>query len=391
MERTVKRQTDSTRPVFVILGAGYTASALITPLIARGFDVVVTKRNADEFDALAALGARPLIYNTDPSNALLEALSCASHILSSIPQSAQGDAFLRALPKAPRSAMPKVQWAGYLSATSVYGDYGGDWVTEDEPLRPVTQRGKNRAEAEMDWLESGLPVHIFRLAGIYGPGRAPFDKLRRGQARAVIKAGHIVNRIHLADILNALLLSLDAPDPLAIYNVADDCPAPPQDVLDFAADLLATAPAKRVSIDSPEVSDMARSFYAETKRISNAAIKSKLGWQPAYPDYKSGLMAIYKSLRGQPESVLLCGHIDVPTKDLVEVATALPAHVNASLQAPGCQQFHIRQNPNLPTRFFVSEIFETLDAYAAHQSRNKNSDWARATRNCVRHYTYVGV
>jgi len=145
---------------------------------------------------------------------------------------------------------PKAAWVGYLSATSVYGDRQGQWAFEDELLRPLTRRGKNRANAELQWLETGaaihvFPVHVFRLAGIYGPGRNGFKRLREGKARAVIKAGHIVNRIHLDDIVSALLASIDAPSPLKIYNIADgqiyniaDGPAPPQEVINYTADLI---------------------------------------------------------------------------------------------------------------------------------------------------------
>ena len=190
-------------------------------------------------------------------------------------------------------------WVGYLSATSVYGDLRGEWANEDSPVAPSLRRGKARAEAEIAWIETDWPVHIFRLAGIYGVGRNAFARLRSGAARAVIKEGHVVNRIHVQDICSALLKSIDAPNPQRIYNLADGNPAPPQDVINYAAKLIGAAPPKTVLLDSPEISDMARTFYAETKRISADRARTELGWSPKYPTYQDGLSAILAALRAK--------------------------------------------------------------------------------------------
>jgi len=412
MERTVKSQTDitapqtsrtsQTQPLFLILGAGYTVKALIPSLIKLNFRVVATTRSDAKFKAITDMGVDACLYETENLKPLLDLLMSATHILSSVPPTDAGDPFINSAKKLyPNASMsklaPNVKWAGYLSATSVYGNRDGQWAYENEFLYPVTSRGKNRAIAEMDWLESDLPVHIFRLAGIYGPGRNPFNKLKSGTARAVIKDGHIVNRIHVDDITRALLTSLKHPNPISLYNLADDLPAPPQDVLDFAADLIGTDLAKRVSIDAPEVSEMARSFYQETKRVSNQYAKDALGWQPEYPNYKTGLMSVLKTEMNAsesefgPETIIVSGHIDVPKADLKSVKLALPTHIRLSHQEKDCVFFHIRQNISTSTRFHVSEIFKNKAGYKRHLHRMKNSEWALITKSSTRHYEYLGL
>lgn len=161
----------------------------------------------------------------------------------------------------------------------------------------MNKRGVQRIEAELAWLESGAPVHIFRLAGIYGPSRGgvsrhPFTRLRAGTARAVIKPGHVVNRIFVDDIASAVMASIARPDPTRVYNLADDAPAPPQDVINFAAALIGMPQPPQLGYETAEISKMARSFYLETKRVSNQRAKDWLDWSPQYPDYQSGLRAI---------------------------------------------------------------------------------------------------
>lgn len=396
MERTVKSQTDKQRPSFLILGAGYSAKALIPALLERGFDVFATTRTQKGIAALEAMGTKALLYDTTLSEPLSTVLKKTTHILSSIPPTLDGDPFIQALkkahPKTPLTRlMPAIEWAGYFSATSVYGDRDGQWVFEQELLAPKTQRGKNRARAELEWLETGLAVHVFRLAGIYGPGRNPFQRLRTGKARAVIKEGHIVNRIHVDDITRIVLASLDHPDPVSLYNVADDYPAPPQDVLDFAANLIGVSKAKRVDINAPEVSEMARSFYEETKRVSNDRAKRKLGWSPKYPNYKLGLMSVLKSEFQHPNAVILTGYMDIPKADLKSVKLAMPTHIRLSNQETDCEFFNICQDSILPTRFHVYEIFKTQTAYKRHQDRMKHSEWALVTQSASRHYDSIGL
>lgn len=278
----------------LLLGAGYCACALIPHFLMRGYQVLATTRSDEKVQRLQKLGAKTILYDRRVSTELNQALEMSDIILSSIPPNVAGDPFLNELKHPLLSTAKTVSWAGYLSATSVYGDRKGQWAYEDELLRPTTQRGKNRVEAELQWLETGLPVHIFRLAGIYGPNRSSFERLRQGKARAVIKPGHIVNRIHVEDIVSAILKSIDAPNPARVYNLADGHPAPPQDVVNFAAELINIPRPPQLDHDSSNISDMARSFYTETKRINIDRAQTELGWIPKYKNYRLGLTATLK-------------------------------------------------------------------------------------------------
>ena len=183
-------------------------------------------------------------------------------------------------------------WVGYLSTTGVYGNHDGEWVDETAALTPATQRGQFRVDAEAAWSATGLPLHIFRLAGIYGPGRGPFSKVRNGTARRIIKAGQMFSRIHADDIAQVVTTSIVQPRPGAIYNLCDDEPAPPQDVLAYAAQLLNMPLPPAVHFDTAEMTPMARSFYAENKRVRNDLIKTELGVHLKYPSYKEGLKSL---------------------------------------------------------------------------------------------------
>jgi nucleoside-diphosphate-sugar epimerase len=268
------------------LGHGYTASALAARLIPLGWTVIGTCRDAARADALRSRGVEPLLWPAD----LAPALARASHILASAAPDAAGDPFLQAAGPALRAARP--EWVGYLSTTAVYGDHQGGWVDEETPVNPQSARARQRVQAEGQWLGSGLPVHIFRLAGIYGPGRGPFEKVRDGTARRIIKPGQVFSRIHVEDIAATLLASIACPNPGAIYNLCDDDPAPPEDVLSHAAALLGLPEPPAVPYDQAEMTPMARSFYAESKRVRNDRIKHELGVQLAHPDYRSGLAAM---------------------------------------------------------------------------------------------------
>jgi nucleoside-diphosphate-sugar epimerase len=184
------------------------------------------------------------------------------------------------------------RWVGYLSTTGVYGDTGGAWVDEAAPLRAGQERGRARIAAEAAWRATGLPVHIFRLAGIYGPGRGPFEKVRDGTARRIVKPGQYFSRIHVDDIAQVLAASIARPDPGAVYNVCDDAPVAPEEVLLHAADLLGLPPPPEVAYAEAEMTPMARSFYAESRRVRNDRIKRDLGVRLHFPDYRAGLAAI---------------------------------------------------------------------------------------------------
>ncbi|MBN8186987.1 SDR family oxidoreductase [Salipiger thiooxidans] len=278
------------------LGHGYSARALARRLLPQGWTVLGTTRDPEKADALRAEGVEPIAWDRA---AVAEALGRATHLLVSAGPDAGGDPSLRLCRDAIAARAPALDWAGYLSTTGVYGDHGGDWVDEDTPLTPGTRRGQWRLQAETDWRAvSGLPLHIFRLAGIYGPGRGPFEKVRNGTARRIVKPGQVFSRIHVEDIAQVLEASIRQPAPGSAYNLCDDDPAPPQDVLLHAAELLGVAPPPEIGFDAAEMSPMARSFYAENKRVSNRRIKDELGVQLRYPDYRAGLRALLDEEQG---------------------------------------------------------------------------------------------
>ncbi|MEV8468703.1 SDR family oxidoreductase [Fluviibacterium sp. DFM31] len=280
-------------PHLFSFGHGYSARALSRLLRTEGWRITGTTRYAAKAEALRAEGIAPLVLPGDDS---APALGTATHLLVSAGPSAAGDPALAALRPALDAVAPALKWMGYLSTTGVYGDHAGGWVDEDTPLTPATKRGQLRVEAEAAWqafaAETGLPLHIFRLAGIYGPGRGPFAKVRAGTARQIIKPGQVFSRIHVDDIAQVLAASIARPNPGAIYNLCDDDPAPPQDVLAHAAHLLNLPEPPREDWDSAEMTPMARSFYAESKRVRNDRIKDELGVTLKYPDYRVGLAAL---------------------------------------------------------------------------------------------------
>ena len=271
-------------------GHGYCARALAQRLVPQGWTVSGTTRNPDKARIMAAEGVTPILW---PQGDLRAALSEATHILCSAGPDAGGDPVLAILRDRITELAPRLRWVGYLSTTGVYGDFAGGWVDENTPLAPSTRRGQMRLLAEQEWQSiPGLPLHIFRLAGIYGPGRGPFEKVRNGTARRIVKPGQVFSRIHVDDIAQVLEASINRPDPGAIYNMCDDDPAPPQDVIGYAAELLGLPQPEEVPFDKADLTPMARSFYAENKRVRNDRIKSDLGITLIHPDYRHGLQAL---------------------------------------------------------------------------------------------------
>lgn len=269
------------------LGHGYSARALARRLVPQGWRVIGTTRNPAKAEAFRAEGVEPLIWPGDLGAALAE----ATHILCSAAPDAKGDPFLQAVPGISGS---KAGWVGYLSTTGVYGDHDGGWVDEATPLTPQSDRGRQRVLAEGQWRATGLPVHIFRLAGIYGPGRGPFAKLRDGSARRIVKPGQVFSRIHVEDIAQVLEASIRRPNPGAAYNLCDDNPCPPEAVIGHAARLLGLPepPAVPFAEVAPTMTPMARGFYSESKKVRNDRIKDELGVKLLYPDYPQGLAAL---------------------------------------------------------------------------------------------------
>ncbi|MGB0853882.1 MAG: SDR family oxidoreductase [Pikeienuella sp.] len=274
--------------VLFCAGYSYSAAALAPHLLTRGWRVIGTARGPEKMAKMQAEGVAPVQWSD--TDAMATALSEATHLLISAAPDQDGDQTLRALgPFLPDATL---KWAGYLSTTGVYGDHQGGWVTEETPLTPATKRGQMRVKAEAEWRATNVPLHIFRLAGIYGPGRGPFSKVRNGTARRIIKAGQLFSRIHRDDIAAALLASIDKPRPGAAYNLCDNEAAPPQDVISFAAELLGVAPPPETPIEQAEMSPMAASFYSESKRVSNKLMREELGVDPKYPTYREGLRAL---------------------------------------------------------------------------------------------------
>ena len=275
-------------------GLGYSALALARLLAPAGWTVTGTSRSAETAAELRTQGLAATVFDRDHPLAS-PALHAATHVLVSIPPDAEGDPVLdrHGLDIAD---LPGLAWLGYLSTTGVYGDRGGGWVDESSALLPTGERGRRRVMAEKGWRalwrERGVPVHIFRLAAIYGPGRSPFAALRAGLAKRIDKPGQVFSRIHVGDLARVLAASIARPRPGAVYNVCDDEPAPPEAVVAYAARLLGIAAPPLVPFEEAELSPTARGFYDDNKRVRNALIKTELDVILRYPDYRAGLAAI---------------------------------------------------------------------------------------------------
>ncbi len=278
-------------------GLGYSALALAETLLAEGWGIAGTCHTAEKQAELSHRGIAALLFGRGRSLAD-GAFDGVTHVLQSIPPDDEGDPVL-AMHGATLARLRQLRWFGYLSTTGVYGDRGGDWVDEHSDLQPTGERGRRRVAAEVGWSRllhaEGLPLHVFRLAGIYGPGRSALDSLRAGTARRVIKPGQVFSRIHVADIVQVLRASMARPNPDAVYNVCDDDPAPPWEVIEYAAALLSVPPPPAVPFERAQLSDMARSFYDDNKRVRNERIKRELGVQLKYPSYRTGLQALSAS------------------------------------------------------------------------------------------------
>jgi nucleoside-diphosphate-sugar epimerase len=281
-------------------GLGFSARELAGRLAGRGWTISATSRSVSGAAAIEAQGYRGFVFD---GSAPLEprALDGVTHLLVSAPPDADGDPVLRQLRNVLAARARQFAWVAYLSTTGVYGDHAGDLVTEDTPLTPNTERGWRRLAAERQWLalwaDCGLPVHIFRLAGIYGPGRNQLVSLLDGTARRIIKPGQVFSRIHVEDIASVLEASMARPNPGRAYNVCDDEASPPQDVVAFGAELLGLPVPPDIPFAEAELSPMARSFYADSKRVSNARIRSELGVALRYTTYREGLRALARDLR----------------------------------------------------------------------------------------------
>lgn len=285
------------------IGFGYTAAALARQLEPSQWHVTGTKRTEAGATAIREQGYSALVLDdTTPATALVPALHDVTHLLLSAAPGANGDLILGRLEQV-RSQLSQLQWVGYLSTVGVYGNHNGAWIDEETPANPSSERGRRRLLAETAWQSFGarhaVPIGIFRLPGIYGPGRSAFDRLQAGTARRINKPGQVFNRMHVDDIAGALATAM-ARDTASgqVFNLIDDEPAPPQDVIAYAAGLMGIAAPPEVDFEAADMTAMARSFYGDSKRVANTRMKRELGFQPRYPTYREGLAAIWAAQAG---------------------------------------------------------------------------------------------
>ncbi|MBK5565727.1 SDR family oxidoreductase [Ensifer sp. SSB1] len=282
----------------LILGAGYSGMAIARAMAPTATSVVGTTRTEEKAAKLEKAGIRPILFDGETISAeLAAALGQATHLIQSIAPGRDGDPMFRASTPDLARLAPNLEWIGYLSTVGVYGDHGGEWVTEDMLRKPVSARSVERVEAEDAWIAFGarrnIPVAVLRLAGIYGPGRNAFCNLANGTARRLIKPGQVFNRIRVEDI-GAASLFLANNGTSGVFNITDNEPAPPQDVVAEAARLMGVEPPPETPFEQAELSPMARSFYGENKRVSNARMRAT-GFEFAYPDYRVSLAQLWKS------------------------------------------------------------------------------------------------
>lgn len=280
----------------LVFGAGFSAlecAARTREMFERR---IGTTRSAAKEEKLRGAGLEPLLFDGAPTPQLREALARASHLLVSIAPGHSGDPVLSAF-HAELLAAPALQWIGYLSTVGVYGDHGGAWITEEALPRPVSPRSVERFAAEEAWKslarQKRIPLAILRLSGIYGPGRNAFVNLEKGTARRLVKPDQVFNRIHRDDIARAFELAARG-KAAGVYNITDDEPSPPQDVIAFAAGLMGVEPPPEQDFATAELTPMARSFYGENKRVSNAKSKAALGMEYAWPDYRTALTRMWE-------------------------------------------------------------------------------------------------
>ena len=276
----------------MIFGAGYSGKAIARAMMPTIKHISGTTRSAEKSSALEAAGISPLVFDGEAiSHALRQELASVTHVVQSIAPGASGDPLIRLCDGDIRRLMPKLEWAAYLSTVGVYGDHSGAWVNEDTQCRPVSVRSTERVEAEEAWMsvaqQADIPVVVLRLSGIYGPGRNGFMNLDKGTARRLVKKDQVFNRIRVEDI-GAATAFLSAQGASGIFNITDDEPAPPQDVVTFAAALMGMEPPPEQAFETAELTAMARSFYGENKRVSNEKIRA-MGFDFRFPNYRESL------------------------------------------------------------------------------------------------------
>ena len=291
-------------PHLLCLGLGYSARVLAAELAADGWRISGSARTAEGAAAIDRAGCEGIVFGgRAASPRLAQVMASATHLLVSAPPGPDGDPVLARHGDDIRRA-DRLEWIGYLSTIGVYGDAAGAWVDETTAPRPGNERSRWRLSAEEAWTrlaaEQGSRLQIFRLAGIYGPGQSAIDQMRAGTARRIVKPGQVFNRIHVEDIAAAVRAGMEGRGGSLVYNLADDEPAPPQDVIAFAADLLGVPPPPAIPFETADLSEMARSFYAEVKRVRNTRLKAELLPALRHPTYREGLRAILAASAGRP-------------------------------------------------------------------------------------------
>ena len=299
--------SNSSGDKLLIFGCGFSGEAIAAKAAGNFTTIAGTTRDAAKADRIRNAGAESLLFDGETlSPELLSALAGATHLLISIAPNEAGDPVLNALQalEAADADLPSLRWIGYLSTVGVYGDHGGASVDETIEPAPVSKRSRQRLAAENAWRDfaekHGLPLAILRLSGIYGPGRNAFINIEKGTTRRLVKPGQVFNRIHRDDIASAAL-SAACSNADGIFNITDDEPAPPQDVVAFAHELAGIPPPPEIDFETADLSPMARSFYGENKRVSNARSKAELGLAYAFPDYRTALTRMWREKSWKPQ------------------------------------------------------------------------------------------
>lgn len=272
-------------------GCGYSSTKTAQKLLQTpNWKVTGTTRSTDSRHQLEVNGIKGILW---PGENLDKALRTSTHWLVSIPPKHGKDIVIEYLEQVPVDQIYNLGWIGYFSTTAVYGDHGGNWVDESTPVMPTTQRGEYRVKAEKAWMNFanliGVPLYIFRLAGIYGPGRGPLEQLRKGRRQKIVKPDQYFNRIHVEDIVGVVIKAIANPSSNGIYNLCDNLPERSDKVINYAADLLGQPIPQGIKFKDADISEMARSFYSESKKVRNHRLRTNLGYQLKYPDYKKGL------------------------------------------------------------------------------------------------------
>jgi nucleoside-diphosphate-sugar epimerase len=282
----------------LIFGFGYTSKFMCHKLTKKNWQVFCTTRFSEKFEEIQSINATPIGFNDEEK--IKRLLGEDLYILSTAPPENGTDPVIENYRHLLKNNSERIKWVGYLSTTSVYGDKRGEWVTEDTVLKPSLERSIFRVAAENLWMKLGdilaTKTMIFRLAGIYGPGRSLVDRMIENEKIYIVdKPAHLFNRIHIEDIVGAIEMAMSNQLRSSIFNLSDDMPATQIEVAKFATNLLKRKFPETVNLKSERVSEMARSFYKEEKKVSNEKLKNELGYNLMFPSFKEGLLEIYKN------------------------------------------------------------------------------------------------